>query len=145
MPRNYAPITAPGTSRIRAKEIAMSNRYGQMPSITWVEEEQILMDDGSYRYGPVTALADSTQLAMPLHTPVTAQSLQEEFDLIDVDTGTVYGKMTGAMLLLAIQSYHRAKALQRDDAEAALMNPELPDPMLPPQALTGEPANPEEA
>ena len=50
MTRNYMPLTVPGTARTRAVRAVLNNTYGQAPSIHWIEEDQVIMADGTYKY-----------------------------------------------------------------------------------------------
>lgn len=108
MTKNYLPITEPGTVRQRVMRVEMNNKFDSVPYIVWLEEEQILLADGSYKYAPAGFMS----------TQANAESLAESFPIINPDTGQALGQMTGQELLVAIQSYYIFKATQRD-AEAA--------------------------
>ena len=80
----------------------MNNTYGRNPSIVWQREEQILGDDGEYRYVPM----------LPIYTEITPEILMGQISLVDVDTGASLGEMLGAMAVVALQSIFVAEDIK---------------------------------
>lgn len=87
----YKPAINPGAARIRVRTAMLDNTYGKDPSILWQREEQILGEDGVYRYVPMP----------PLYTAVTPEMLASTIDLIDLDTGEPIGQQLPAVILVA--------------------------------------------
>lgn len=87
----YKPAINPGAARIRVRTAMLDNTYGKDPSILWQREEQIMGEDGAYRYVPMP----------PLYTAVTPEMLASTIDLIDLDTGEPLGQQLPAVILVA--------------------------------------------
>ncbi|GAB2806416.1 hypothetical protein GCM10027276_03860 [Comamonas piscis] len=87
----YKPALTPGAARIRVRTAMLDNTYGKDPSILWQREEQIMGDDGVYRYVPMP----------PIYTAVTPEMLASTIDLIDLDTGEPIGQQLPAVILVA--------------------------------------------
>ena len=100
--KKYLPATTKGAARIRVQSATLNNTCGQDPFIIWNREEQILGDDGVYRFVPMP----------PIYTAVNAELLASEIDLLDVDTVTVLGKMSGAAVVVALQSLFIAEDIK---------------------------------
>ncbi|MBB6578949.1 hypothetical protein HNP33_003054 [Comamonas odontotermitis] len=110
---NYLPITEPGTVRKRANRVEMNNQYGGSPSIVWIEEDQILLADGTYKYANAGMLLNV----------IDEEALSETFPMIDPDTGQEIRMMTGQELMLAVQSYYVFRARKRDAENASVAMP----------------------
>ena len=104
---NYLPLTIPGTKRRRAKFAELHNTYGTNPKLRWLEEDQILMADGTYAY--VNAGFFDVE--------ITLESLAEEFPVLDIDSGKVLYTMPRGQLLNAISSVYIKDAMNRDEKE----------------------------
>ncbi|WP_312531295.1 hypothetical protein [Comamonas sp.] len=87
----YKPAINPGAARIRVRTAMLDNTYGKDPSILWQREEQIMGEDGVYRYVPMP----------PIYTAVTPEMLASSIDLIDLDTGEALGQQLPAVILVA--------------------------------------------
>ena len=111
----------------------MINPYGQIPTIMFQEEDQILMADGTLRHVPTSSLANPNVPAMPLHMLVDMDELMEFFDIIDSETGEIKGRMQGFEFMVILTSYYIAKAKKRDAAEESALTPvtDIPPPPNP--------------
>lgn len=102
---NYAETTTPGEMRRRAHHIEIDNPEGGVPVVAIFEQDRINLADGSREYvsrGTVFAHFD-------------AAGLVEEFPLVDIATGAPLGPvMTGAQLMVAVQSWVLHRMLKRD-------------------------------
>ena len=107
---NYLPAIAPGTSRVRAVSASLQNTYGFDPSIVWMQEEQILMADGSFKYVQI----------QPLYTQVNAELLNADIPVINPDTGEVMETIKGYKILQIIVSLFVQQAKAKEAADAAL-------------------------
>ncbi|WP_313331398.1 hypothetical protein [Comamonas sp.] len=87
----YKPAINPGAARIRVRTAMLDNTYGRDPSILWQREEQIMGEDGVYRYVPMP----------PIYTAVTPEMLASTIDLIDLDTGEPLGQKLASVILVA--------------------------------------------
>ena len=108
MTRNYMPLTVPGTARTRAVRAVLNNTYGQAPSIHWVEEDQVLMADGTYKYVPKE---------QPLITAVDAIKLDKDYAIYNPDTGEYITTVKGIFILATIQGFYMIEAQERDALE----------------------------
>ena len=118
MTKNFSPVTEPGTARTRAVGVSLQNTYGYPPAITWMQEEQILMQDGSFKYVQ----------GQPLHSLVDETLLNTDIPLFDPDTEESYGTVKGMQILLMIQCLYIYLAKAEEARLAALANPPAPEP-----------------
>ena len=95
MSNNYLYTNEPGTSRRRAKRVIIENPSDKdwKPTVTFVEEERIIMADGSEK------LVEVGQLIVPIDETVLAL----EFPQYNVETGeTTNESRQGSELLMSI-------------------------------------------
>ena len=111
MSRNYMPLTVPGTARTRAVRAVLNNTYGEYPSIHWVEEDQVLMADGTYKYEAKN---------LPLVTTVDETKLYKDYAIHNPDTGEYITTVKGMFILAIIQGFYMIEAQERDDRESSL-------------------------
>ena len=95
MSNNYLYTNEPGTSRRRAKRVIIENTSDKdwKPTVTFVQEERIIMADGSEK------LVEVGQLIVPINETVLAL----EFPQFNVETGeTTQETRLGKELLMSI-------------------------------------------
>ncbi|WP_313329470.1 hypothetical protein [Comamonas sp.] len=117
----YKPAINPGAARIRVRTAMLDNTYGKDPSILWQREEQIMGEDGVYRYVPMP----------PIYTAVTPEMLASSIDLIDLDTGEALGQQLPAVILVAglgslfiKEDFEQSKPVLEQSADRPPVTPE---------------------
>lgn len=90
----YSPALTPGAVRIRVKSATLDNTYGRNPYVIWQREEQIMCDDGQYRYAALTEL----------HTEITPELLATVMPVYDLDTGEPQAEAPAGLAVGLLQS-----------------------------------------
>lgn len=118
MSNNYLYTNEPGTSRRRAKRVIIENPSDKdwKPTITFVEEERIIMADGTEK------LVEVGQLIVPIDENVLAL----EFPQFNVETGeTTQETRLGNELLMSVfqqlADTYITLATKRDISEQTLL------------------------
>lgn len=139
---NYAATTVPGTSRRRAKDIIIhnpakamnnSNIPPEVPMITFIMEDRIIMADGN------ETLIPAGELTLKLDAKV----LSKQFPSIDTATGEVdntkmrYGYQLMSMIIDALEDVFISSSMERDKELSTPVVPKEPESF--PDAVAPEP------
>ena len=102
---NYKEVTVAGAKWVRAWQVNIENKYGQVPKCTFFEETIVEVGDGE----PVSKLIPG-QIQEMFSDPTT------EFNLIHPVTGDVIGTATYQDIYVVLSSLYLDLAAKRDAA-----------------------------
>lgn len=109
MANQYLPPSTEYPRRRRASTIVVDYPADAPTFITWREQDQCLLADGSFTFDPKGCFVSE----------ITEDMLAADIPLLDLDTGEVKGVMNGAELFAAFASFYVYCAVKRDEAQAA--------------------------
>lgn len=103
---NYKESVVVGDSWVRARRVVVENPIDETPAISFIEEQIINL--------PEQAI---TQSAGNVSEPFTPDNAQEQFSLLNPETGEVVGTATYQDVYVALHSLYYHVAAKRDAAQ----------------------------
>jgi hypothetical protein len=103
---NYKEATASSTSWQRAYQVTINNKLGEVPYITFYEEEAVALDSGQHLSKHIG------QIQEHFYNPMT------EFNMLNPETGEVIGTATYMQAYLIMHSMYMHLANLRDNPPA---------------------------
>lgn len=104
---NYTPTTIPGDVRRRSFASTVNSPDGELPSVTWYEEDRINRLDGGVSYEKSGSLIST----------FFPSQLEEEIPIIDPDTGDILGATTRGRIAIIVTSLYIHDAKKRDNGD----------------------------